>query len=163
MDFHHNVTNKHRLKTHLDRRHLASEKQPSFSYFKNVLQDALGALLAGLTQWRQGSERGRGQRDFGCCSILNIALSLSVWEIQCVAGVQHDSVKSLKWVTVAQCGTLESPAIATVTLTPPVDHTSCAEENDGSFPRPTCNLWLAWSGNSQAMNAGLIVGNLIKA
>ena len=50
-----------------------------------------------------------------------------------------------------QCVTLESPAIAyRVTLTPPVDHASCAEENYGRFPRPTCNLQLAWSGNSQA-------------
>ena len=30
-----------------------------------------------------------------------------------------------------------------VILTRPVDHASCAEENDSSFPRPTCNLW--WS------------------
>ena len=37
-----------------------------------------------------------------------------------------------------------------VNLTPPVDHASCSEENDCSFPRPTCNLWLSLSGNSQA-------------
>ena len=36
----------------------------------------------------------------------------------------------------AHCETLESPVAYRVTLTPSVDHTSCAEENDGSFPIP---------------------------
>ena len=39
---------------------------------------------------------------------------------------------------------------ATVSLTLPVDHASCAEENDSSFPRPTCGLGLSLSGDSQA-------------
>ena len=35
-----------------------------------------------------------------------------------------------------------------------LDHTSCAEENDSSFHRPTSNLRLSLSGNSQATTSG---------
>ena len=52
-----------------------------------------GALLAGLTQWRQGSDG-------------------------------------------------KQPIAYRVSWTRPIDHASCAEENDSRLPRPTCNLFL---------------------
>ena len=43
------------------------------------------------------------------------------------------------------------PIAYRVSWTRPVDHASCAEESDGSFPRPTCNLRLSYDWASLAI------------